>query len=172
MSLDGLSTNGRFCVLAIDHRDSMRAFLSPDDPAAVSPERLTSLKIDVIREASRLATGVMLEPEYSIPQVLEAGALAEGVGFCAALESQGYLGRLGEHPTTILEGWGVSRGGGIRRSRLQAPVAVPSRTARSLPISGRWRAEVIAECRRVGLPVGAWSRCSTTWMGHMTDGGL
>ena len=64
MSLDGISEGGRFCVLAIDHRDSLRAFLSPDDFDAVSDAELTQLKIDIVGTASHLATGVMLEPEF------------------------------------------------------------------------------------------------------------
>ena len=148
MSLDGISEGGRFCVLAIDHRDSLRSFLSPDDFDAVSAAELTQLKIDIVGEASHLATGVMLEPEFSIPQVLDAGALADGVGFCAALESQGYLGRMGEEPTTILDGWSVeaAKASGASACKLLLPYH-PDR-----PLAAEQEAvarEVIAECRRV-----------------------
>ncbi len=74
MSLDDISHRGRFCVLAIDHRDSLRKFLSPADLDAVSAGQLTSLKTDIVRELAPMATGVMLEPEYSIPQVADSGA--------------------------------------------------------------------------------------------------
>lgn len=107
MGLDGISVEGRFCVLAIDHRDSLKAFLSPDDPEAIRASDLTSLKIDLVGGLSDLATGVMLEPEYSIPQVLQAQVLAEGVGFIAALEAQGYLGDPSVAETRVLEGWSV-----------------------------------------------------------------
>ena len=136
MSLDGISHNGRFCVLAIDHRDSLRKFLSPDDLDAVSADELTALKVDIVGELAPMATGVMLEPEYSIPQVADAGALPSRVGFVAALEAQGYLGDLGSAPTTVLAGC---------LSRPQ-PVGLPqpscccriTRTGRWQPSSGLW----------------------------------
>ena len=76
MSLDDISDDGRFCVLAIDHRDSLRKFSSPDDLNAVSADQLTTLKVDIVRELALTATGVMLEPEYSIPQVRRRRRLA------------------------------------------------------------------------------------------------
>ena len=86
--------DGAIRVLAIDHRDSLRAFLSPDDLDAISAEHLTTIKIDLVRELGSMATGVMLEPEYSIPQVLDAGALPAGVGFVAALYFESKMGKL------------------------------------------------------------------------------
>ncbi len=152
LSLDDISAGGRFCVLAIDHRDSLRAFVSPDDPAAVTAAEMTSLKIDLVRELAPSATGVMLEPEYSIPQVLDAGVLPAGVGFVAALEAQGYLGRLGAEPTRLLEGWSVeaAAAAGAAGCKLLLPYH-PDR-----PLAGAQEgvaAGVIAECRRVGIPL-------------------
>jgi len=152
VSLDDISVDGRFCVLAIDHRDSLRQFLSPDDLSAVTDQRITSLKIDVVRALAPLATGVMLEPEYSIPQVLDAGALPEGIGFLAALESQGYLGTPGASVTTLLEGWSVeaAAAAGAAGTKLLLPYH-PDRPLAS--DQEAVAAEVIAECRRVGLPL-------------------
>ncbi len=108
MTLDAISNDdGLFGVFAIDHRDSLRTFLAPEDPFGLDAAELTALKIELIGAMAHLATGVMLEPEYSIPQVIDAGVLPEGVGFLAALESQGYLGDPGAAPTEILEGWSV-----------------------------------------------------------------
>lgn len=152
MSLEGISHNGRFCVLAIDHRDSLLKFLSPADLDAVSADQLTTLKTDIVRELAPLATGVMLEPEYSIPQVADAGALPEGIGFVAALESQGYLGELGSAPTTVLDGWSVeaAAASGAAATKL----LLPYHPDRALASGQRAvAAEVIAECRRVGIPL-------------------
>ena len=152
MSLEGISSDGRFCVLAIDHRDSLRKFLSPDDLDAVSADELTDLKVDIVRELAPMATGVMLEPEYSIPQVADAKALPSGVGFVAALESQGYLGELGSAPTTVLDGWSVeaAAAGGADAAKL----LLPYHPDRALAADQRAvAAEVIAECRRVEIPL-------------------
>ena len=152
MSLDDISRDGRFCVLAIDHRDSLRKFLSPDDLSAVPAEQLTALKVDIVRELAPMATGVMLEPEYSIPQVADAGALPPGIGFVAALESQGYLGQPGSSPTTVLAGWPVeaAAASGAAATKL----LLPYHPDRALAAEQRAvAADVIAECRRVGIPL-------------------
>jgi tagatose-1,6-bisphosphate aldolase len=100
---------GRFSILAIDHRDSLRQFLRPDAPASLTAEEITALKIELVAGLAGLATGVMLEPEYSIPQVIDAGALPADVGFLAALESQGYLDDPEASPTTLLDGWSIEQ---------------------------------------------------------------
>lgn len=153
MSLSELSDgNGRFAVLAIDHRDSLRRFLAPDAPDELAAADLTSLKIDIVRAVAPLATGVMLEPEYSIPQVIDAGALPPGVGFLAALESQGYLADPGAGPTTILDGWSVEQAAvsGAAAAKLLLPYH-PDR-----PLAAAQEevaATVLADCRRVGIPL-------------------
>ena len=152
MSLEGISHNGRFCVLAIDHRDSLRKFLSPDDLGAVSADELTDLKVDIVRELAPMATGVMLEPEYSIPQVADAKVLPSGVGFVAALESQGYLGALGSTPTTVLDGWSVEAAAASGAAAVK--LLLPYHPDRALAADQRALAtEVIAECRRVEIPL-------------------
>ena len=47
MSLEGISDGGRFGVLAIDHRDSLRAVLAPDDQDSVSADDITDLEARV-----------------------------------------------------------------------------------------------------------------------------
>ncbi|MCQ3806897.1 MAG: hypothetical protein OXB92_04855 [Acidimicrobiaceae bacterium] len=152
MSLAGISHDGRFCVLAIDHRDSLRKFLSPDDLDAVTADELTALKVDIVGELAPIATGVMLEPEYSIPQVADAGALPSGVGFVAALEAQGYLDDLGSAPTTVLDGWSVEAAAACGAAA--AKLLLPYHPDRALAApQRRVAAEVIAECRRVEIPL-------------------
>ena len=86
MSLDDLrDERGLFRVLAVDHRDSLRLFLEPTAPETVPAELITAIKADLVRAISPHATGVMLEPEYSIPQLIDDGALAPGVGFLSLI---------------------------------------------------------------------------------------
>ena len=88
MSLDGISEGGRFCVLAIDHRDSLRAFLSPDDFDAVSDAELTQLKIDpdvetidTIASQSTIETiDIFLTTNQQIAQVIAVHIRDEGEG--------------------------------------------------------------------------------------------
>lgn len=100
--LDTLTTDeGVFAVLAIDHRDSLRAVL----PDGATDADITRFKLDLIRGVGPQASGVMLEPEFSLPQAIESGALSGSSGFMAALEAQGYMQDPWEGPTQMLEGW-------------------------------------------------------------------
>lgn len=153
MSLDRLSDDGGlFRVLAVDHRDSLRLFLEPTAPESVPNELLTDIKRALVRAISPHATGVMLEPEYSIPQLVDDGSLAAGVGFLAALESQGYLADPSVAPTTILAGWSVDQAAasGAAACKLLLPYH-PDR-----PLAAAQRevaADVIADCRHAGIPL-------------------
>jgi tagatose-1,6-bisphosphate aldolase len=153
VSLDDLrDASGTFRILAVDHRDSLRAFLAPDAPIGVAAATLTSIKIDLVRAIGPHSTGVMLEPEYSIPQVLDAGALPAGLGFVAALESQGYLADPGARPTTVLTGWSAAQAAeaGAAAAKLLLPYHPDHPLAEA---QHEVAADVLESCRAAGLPL-------------------
>ena len=151
MSLDGISDGGRFGVLAIDHRDSLRAVLAPTDPHSVSAADITDLKRELVGALAAGATGVMLEPEYSIPQLLD-GTLPDGVGFTAALEAQGYAAAPETAATRILEGWSVAAAAASGAAAAKLLVLYrPDRPHGAA--QERVAAEILDECRRVGIPL-------------------
>ncbi len=151
--LDNLTNDKRrFGVFAIDHRDSLRAFVRPDDPDSLTGAEITTLKDQMVRAIAPEATGVMLEPEYSIPQLIDAGAVPDGVGFTAALESQGYLADPEKGPTTLLDGWSVeqAKASGASCAKLLLPYRPDRPLAAAQEEVGR---QVVAACNRVGIPV-------------------
>ncbi len=100
--LDTLATNeGVFTILAIDHRDSLKAVL----PGAATDQEIIDFKLELITGIGPQASGVMLEPEFSLPYAIEAGALAGSSGFMAALEAQGYMQDPWAGPTEMMPGW-------------------------------------------------------------------
>ncbi len=102
--IDELCTDeGVFAVLAIDHRDSFRAVI----PGDVSKNEITQFKSDLVSGVGSQASGVMLEPEYSLPHLINNGSVKGSQGFMAALEAQGYMQDPWAGPTTILDGWSV-----------------------------------------------------------------
>ncbi len=152
MIADLADDEGRFSILAIDHRDSLRQFLRPDDPDSLTAQEITALKIEIVDGVADLATGVMLEPEYSIPQVLDAGVLPSGVGFLAALESQGYLDDPEAAVTTVLDGWSVeqAKASGAASAKLLLPYRPDGRLAHEQVAVAR---DVTEACHAIGLPI-------------------
>ena len=151
--MQGLTDSaGRFSILAIDHRDSLRQFLAPDAPNSIDDAAITELKVEVVEALADLATGVMLEPEYSIPQVVDAGALPEGVGFLAALEAQGYLDDPEAEPTRLLDGWSPEQAKAAGAS--SAKLLLPYRPDGKLVAEQEaFAVEMVAACHSVELPI-------------------
>ena len=145
--------NGVFHILAIDHRDSLRVLLDPDDPESVPAQRITDLKLTIIREIAPLSTAVMLDPEYSISQAIVSGALPGSVGFLSAIEEQGYLGDPHARRTALLTGWGVEKAkragaGGIKFLIFYHPDAGEAAALQEEAVRA-----VVADCARHDIPL-------------------
>lgn len=143
--------DGHFAILAADHRDSLKVFLAPGDPASITDQALIDTKLDLIRLLGSRASGVMLEPEFSIGPALASGALPRDVGFTAALEAQGYLAE--KTPTSLLDGWSVdaaaaSGASGAKLLIMWNPDDEPACAAQEAVIR-----DVVAACQRVQLPL-------------------
>jgi tagatose 1,6-diphosphate aldolase len=148
-----LDDRGRFTVLAIDHRDSLRVEFSRDDPAGVPLETLVQFKLDVIEAFGERPSAVMLDPELSIDQVLCAGRLPPGVGSLCALEAQGYLDRPEVATNTLLEGWSPQRAKAVGASAAKLLVLYrPDRGAITEAQDDLIRS-VVDDCAAVGLPL-------------------
>ena len=116
----------------------------------VSGAEMTMLKRMLVDAVGPLATGVMLEPEFSIPQV--SVALPPTVGFFAALEAQGYLDEPGAAATTILDGWSVEQA--VASGAAVAKMLLPYHPDRPLAAEQRAVARsTVTECRRLGISV-------------------
>jgi tagatose 1,6-diphosphate aldolase len=80
------SSAGVFRILAIDHRGVLLRMMDRD--GRVPAERVTQLKLDVVRTIGSLATAVILDPQYSLLQAIRCGALSGNVGLLTPLESE------------------------------------------------------------------------------------
>lgn len=147
------SANGIFKVLALDHRDSMRVIIDPDDPDAVPAADLTAMKLDLLRELSGEATAVMLDPEYSAAQAIAARVLPGTVGFLAAVEAQGYLGDPTARQTSLLEGWGVEKAKRLGANAIKLLVLYRPDAGAVTEDQDRLIEQVIADCARHDIPL-------------------
>ena len=152
----GLSTvsdsGGIFTILAIDHRDSMRAVLDPDDPVAIPAAKLTAIKLWLLAELGADATAVMLEPEYSAAQAITTRTLPGGVGFLAAVEAQGYLGDPNARQTSLLDGWSVEKAKRLGASGIKLLVLYRPDSPIAESQDEMIRA-VVADCARYDIPL-------------------
>lgn len=147
-----LDDRGRFTILAIDHRDSLRVEFDPKHPEQVSTDELVQFKLDVVDAFGSRPSGVMLDPELSIDQVLLAGRLAVDVGSLCALEAQGYLSAPDGQLNSLLDGWSPKRAQAVGATAAKLLVLYrPDRgetTRRQEDLVRR----VVDECSEIGLP--------------------
>jgi len=145
--------DGIFTVLAIDHRDSLRVRLNPQQPEAIPAADLTGLKLDIIRHIAPLASAVMVDPEYSAAQAIVSEALPGRVGFLCAAEAQGYLGDPNVKQNSLLPGWSVAKAkrlgaGGIKLLVLYHPDAGEVTVRQDELVQA-----VVADCAREDIPL-------------------
>lgn len=111
--------DGFFTIFALDHRDALMVELQNEaggSSASASggasqpnPEDLRGFKRDMLGAFANLAelpSAVMLEPEFSLPDLTDA--VPEGVGITCALEAQGYFADA-DAGNTLMDGWHPGR---------------------------------------------------------------
>ncbi|MEM7274615.1 MAG: hypothetical protein AAF547_16130 [Actinomycetota bacterium] len=99
------TTDGFFTVAALDHRDALKAELGDDATA----DDLRAFKRDMLAAFAgfdEAPSAVMLEPEFSLPQLTEA--VPTGTGITCALEAQGYFSDP-EAGNSLMDGWHPGR---------------------------------------------------------------
>jgi tagatose-1,6-bisphosphate aldolase len=147
------SSGGIFKVLALDHRDSMRVVIAPDDPRGLSAQSLTDVKLGLLRQLGGDATAVMLDPEYSAAQAIATRALPGSVGFLAAIEAQGYLGDPTARQISLLDGWGVEKAKRLGATAIKLLVLYRPDAGEITESQDRVIEAVIADCARYDIPL-------------------
>jgi tagatose 1,6-diphosphate aldolase len=100
-----LSDQGVITIAALDHRESLRRMLEPQDPDSVSFEEMEGFKRKLVRLLADEVSGLLLDPVYGkfiLPRTAQKAVL-----FC--LETSGYQGKSEARETILLENWGVKQ---------------------------------------------------------------
>lgn len=106
-------TLGRFSMLAIDQRGSLRRMLARQTnqtPETVAPQSLQQVKRIVSETVAPLATGILTDPTYGYP--FSADVIPARVGVLLAAEVSGYVSpaaREEERLSQLIEGWSAGQ---------------------------------------------------------------
>lgn len=74
-----------FAIVAMDQRNTLRRMLTAVDKPT-DPGTMRAFKVDVAGSLTPAASGILLDPDFGVPAVRQAGALAEGCGMLVAAE--------------------------------------------------------------------------------------
>ncbi len=145
MPAEQFTKNGKYLMLALDHRGSFLKLLSPNNPEAANKDTAIALKHDIISAVTDQMSGVLVDPDYGLPALTDITK-----PFLLPLEESGYTDDAGERTTklaytaTQLKDWGA---GGAKVLIYFNP-DVPS-AQEQLAISKR----AMAEATTAGLPL-------------------
>ena len=146
------SATGRFTIVALDHRQSLRKMLRPANPEAVGYAELVEFKRGAVRALAAGATGVLLDPELGAAQCISDGSLPGHVGLVIALEATGYTGPPTARKSRILEGWSAEKARTIGASACKFLVYYHP-DATNVKEQEAVVTAAVAECHDAGLPI-------------------
>lgn len=81
--------DGIFNVLAIDHLDSLRRAINPNNPNSVTDGEMVAIKHDVVSYLAEHISGTLLDPVYGAGQIISEH-LPKDVGLLVELEKADY----------------------------------------------------------------------------------
>ena len=144
------TAGGRFAVIAADHGDPLVAML---DALGVSsaPDAQRAFKADLVDTVGREASAVLLDPDVSLPALVDRDLVARDVGLIVRIEADGHEERDGLRRSALIDGLGAA--GARALGATAAKVMVFLRADRE-DLDGHTAAVVRAaleDCRRADL---------------------
>src|SRR5205823_2648499 len=149
--------DGRLAVLAMDQRATLRRML---DGAGMpsSDADLSAFKVDVVQALAPLSSGVLLDADFGIGPVRDAGALPDDVGLLVAAEPVNRA-KWNDEPRTTFDpergaNYVLDHGGDALKFLVQwrpgrpAKPGEPDLAQEALSTT----ASVIADCAEAGIP--------------------
>jgi sulfofructosephosphate aldolase len=144
------TAGGRFAIIAADHGQPLIDML---DALGVSsgPDEQRAFKSDLVDTVGRDASAVLLDPDVSLPEIVDGDILARDVGLLVRIEADGHEHADGLRRSQLIEGLGAD--GARARGATAAKVMVFVRADRE-DLDG-YTAEMVRtaleDCRRAGL---------------------
>jgi sulfofructosephosphate aldolase len=114
-------SGGRLSIIAADHGDPLVEMLETAGLAA-GAEAQRAIKYDIVDTVGRDASAVLLDPDVSVVEIVERGALARDVGLLVRIEADGFETRDGLRRSRLIEGLGAA--GARQRGATAAKVMV------------------------------------------------
>lgn len=111
MNLQNFQKDGKYLMLALDHRGSFKKYVNQDNPEAVSDDEVSEIKSLIIGSLNELMSGVLIDPVWGLPAYKNVGAEKP---YLLCLEKTGYVESGKDRLTDLqytgaeLKKWGAS----------------------------------------------------------------
>jgi tagatose 1,6-diphosphate aldolase len=144
------TARGRFAVVAADHGQPLVDMLDAlGEPS--TPEAQRAFKADLVDTVGRQASAVLLDPDVSLPEVVDRNLLGRDVGLLVRIEADGHATEDGLRRSRLIAGLGAA--GARARGATAAKVMVFLRADREDLDGGTARMvrAALEDCRRADL---------------------
>ncbi len=96
MNLDKFKSDGKFLMLALDHRGSIKELINPENPSLVGDNEIIDLKAKIIDSLKDQFSGVLIDVVCGLKAYSK-----HSQPFLLPLEKSGYINQAGERITEI-----------------------------------------------------------------------
>ncbi|MBI4039864.1 DUF2090 domain-containing protein [Candidatus Daviesbacteria bacterium] len=103
MNLGQFTQDGRFLMLALDHRQSIKKLVNPQNPDQVTDGEIVSLKAEIIDSLKDQFSGLLIDEVYGLSALDEAKNLRQSLTkpYLLPVEKSGYKSGNGERLTEL-----------------------------------------------------------------------
>lgn len=108
MSISKFQKDGKYLMLALDHRGSFKKYVKPEAPETATDQEVIKIKSMIISSLENQFSGVLIDPDWGLPDYDKQKP------FLLCLEKTGYTDLQGErltelqYPASQLRDWGAS----------------------------------------------------------------
>jgi len=92
--------NGKFLMLALDHRETFRKLLNPNDPKSVDKNEIINYKKEILMSLKNRASGFLIDDEYGL-EAYKLLMIIDTKPYLLAIENSGYLEQNGGRLTVV-----------------------------------------------------------------------
>lgn len=142
---------GKFVILAIDHRANLWEEMQKHSPAPLTDAAFTAFKHEVMRVLLPHASGVLTDPTYGIREGIQSGVIHGRTGLLAPLEVTDYSLHPSQRELNFIPDWSVEHikrvgGDGVKLLLYYHPEAPTE------PKKREQVAQIVAECAHWDIP--------------------
>jgi tagatose 1,6-diphosphate aldolase len=146
-----ITPDGRFLILAIDHRANLRDELQKQSAAPLTDADITAFKQAVTRALLPYASGLLTDPTYGITEGILSGVIDARKGLLAPLEVTDYSLHPSERDVNFIPDWSVEHikrvgGDGVKLLLYYHPDA-PTAAIKRTHVE-----RIVAECAKWEIP--------------------
>jgi tagatose 1,6-diphosphate aldolase len=100
---------GKFSILALDHRNNLRRLLHPEDEKLTTGDEISRFKGQVVQALGEIPSAYLLDPLFGAAQSISDQWLPGRCGLLVAVEQTGYAGDPAARESRLLDNWSVDK---------------------------------------------------------------